>query len=269
LWYRKDLFEAAGLDPEKPPTTWEEVAEFSQALTKTDGSQVGLQTTRAGSPIWSQMVLQTLVEGLGGSILTPDGKNGNLNTPEGIKALQYYSEMGNPKFESPSFGFSMFANGDAAMLMGGRFMDGFMQSLNADLVYGENFESVEIPSWQGRSKVAAGYSWGWAVTDASSNQHTAWNLIGWLNDRDRLDEQLGATGLVTPVADWTSLSNATSGASAVMQAQLPYTSFGTSTENWNEVMTALAETLEAVQLKTLTPEEAAAEFDARVATITG
>jgi ABC-type glycerol-3-phosphate transport system substrate-binding protein len=269
LWYRKDLFEAAGLDPESPPTTWEQVAEYSEVLTKSDGSQVGLQTTRAGSPIWSQMVMQTLVEGLGGSILTQDGKSGALNTPQGIQALEYYAQMGNPTFESPSFGFSMFADGNAAMLLGGRFMDGFMQSLNPDLVYGENFESVEVPSWEGRSKVAAGYSWGWAVTEASDNQHTAWNLIGWLNDRDRLDEQLGATGLVTPVADWTSLSNAQSGASIVMQSQLPYTGYGVPTANWNEIMTALSEILEAVQLQTLAPAEAAEEFDARVASITG
>ena len=41
LFYRKDLFEAAGLDPNKPPTTWEEFLECAQALTKdTDGDGV-------------------------------------------------------------------------------------------------------------------------------------------------------------------------------------------------------------------------------------
>ncbi len=38
LFYRKDLFEEAGLDPEKPPKTWDEFLECAQALTKdTDG----------------------------------------------------------------------------------------------------------------------------------------------------------------------------------------------------------------------------------------
>lgn len=41
LFYRKDLFEEAGLDPEKPPKTWEEFLEYAQALTKdTDGDGV-------------------------------------------------------------------------------------------------------------------------------------------------------------------------------------------------------------------------------------
>lgn len=36
--YRKDLFEAANLDPEIPPTTWEELTEYARKLTVTDGN---------------------------------------------------------------------------------------------------------------------------------------------------------------------------------------------------------------------------------------
>ncbi len=36
LYYNKDMFREAGLDPERPPRTWAEVAEFSRALTKKD-----------------------------------------------------------------------------------------------------------------------------------------------------------------------------------------------------------------------------------------
>jgi ABC-type glycerol-3-phosphate transport system substrate-binding protein len=41
LFYRKDLFEEAGLDPNKPPTTWDELIEYGKKLTKdTDGDGV-------------------------------------------------------------------------------------------------------------------------------------------------------------------------------------------------------------------------------------
>lgn len=41
LFYRKDLFEEAGLDPDSPPTTWDEFLECAKALTKdTDGDGV-------------------------------------------------------------------------------------------------------------------------------------------------------------------------------------------------------------------------------------
>jgi len=46
LCYSKDMFKAEGLDPEKPPTTWEEVLELHRKLTKFDDAgnvtQIGL-----------------------------------------------------------------------------------------------------------------------------------------------------------------------------------------------------------------------------------
>ena len=36
LYYRKDLFEQAGLDPENPPKTWDAFVEAAKALTTND-----------------------------------------------------------------------------------------------------------------------------------------------------------------------------------------------------------------------------------------
>ena len=46
FFYRKDLFEEAGLDPEAPPKNWEELVEYGKALT--DGDQYGLAFPAAG-----------------------------------------------------------------------------------------------------------------------------------------------------------------------------------------------------------------------------
>jgi sn-glycerol 3-phosphate transport system substrate-binding protein len=40
LYYNKDAFKAAGLDPEKPPKTFDEVTEYAKKLTKRDGNTV-------------------------------------------------------------------------------------------------------------------------------------------------------------------------------------------------------------------------------------
>ena len=42
LLWNKDLFEKAGLDPNKPPDTWEQVIEYGLKLTKADQQQYGL-----------------------------------------------------------------------------------------------------------------------------------------------------------------------------------------------------------------------------------
>ncbi|MGE5609291.1 MAG: ABC transporter substrate-binding protein, partial [Bacillota bacterium] len=37
LWYNKDIFRQAGLDPAKPPTTWDELLSYSQQIKKNTG----------------------------------------------------------------------------------------------------------------------------------------------------------------------------------------------------------------------------------------
>jgi sn-glycerol 3-phosphate transport system substrate-binding protein len=43
LYYNKDMFKAAGLDPEKAPSTWDEVTADAKALTKKDASGATIQ----------------------------------------------------------------------------------------------------------------------------------------------------------------------------------------------------------------------------------
>ena len=51
LWaYRKDMFEEAGLDPENPPKTWEDLREAAKKLTVYDGDMV----TRSGLQLLTQ-----------------------------------------------------------------------------------------------------------------------------------------------------------------------------------------------------------------------
>ena len=49
LVYRKDLFEQAGLDPESPPTTIEELLEYAEILTNPDENVYGLGIWSAAS----------------------------------------------------------------------------------------------------------------------------------------------------------------------------------------------------------------------------
>src|SRR5690606_5059185 len=43
LWYNADIFTAAGLDPDKPPKTWDELVEYAKAITeKTDAAGIGI-----------------------------------------------------------------------------------------------------------------------------------------------------------------------------------------------------------------------------------
>ena len=56
IYWNKEAFEAAGLDPETPPTTWDEMVEMGQQLTIRDDAgnvtQWGLRIPSSGFPSW-------------------------------------------------------------------------------------------------------------------------------------------------------------------------------------------------------------------------
>ena len=67
MYYNKDAFRAAGLDPETPPTTWEELADYAQKLTIRDNAgnvvQWGVQISTNDPFTFSPFVLQNSENG--------------------------------------------------------------------------------------------------------------------------------------------------------------------------------------------------------------
>ncbi len=94
LYYNKELLKAAGLDPNKPPTTWAEMADYARKLTVKDASgkvtQYGMQIPSSGFPYW-------LFQGLAiqnGAVLANDtGTAVKFDDPAVIDALQYWIDL--------------------------------------------------------------------------------------------------------------------------------------------------------------------------------
>jgi multiple sugar transport system substrate-binding protein len=90
--YNKDLFAAEGLDPEHPPTTWQELDVAAHKLTKdTDGDgnpdQWGLGYLFGGDTL--NLTFWPFLWQAGGEVLTPDGKDIAFDGPEGLEALKF------------------------------------------------------------------------------------------------------------------------------------------------------------------------------------
>lgn len=91
LYYNKDMFKAAGLDPEKPPTTYEEITKAAQVLSK-DG--------KSGSSFaiygWfmEQFFANQGVEYLNnGNGRTKAATEAMVNNEAGVKTLTWWKEM--------------------------------------------------------------------------------------------------------------------------------------------------------------------------------
>ena len=92
--YNKTLFEEAGLDPEQPPTTWEELmAAGKTVLEKTGKPGYDLYTQAGDSGEGLTWNFQVNLWQAGGEFLTDDNSAAAFNTPEGEKALQFWVDL--------------------------------------------------------------------------------------------------------------------------------------------------------------------------------
>ncbi len=91
LWNR-DLFAAKGIDPEKPPVSWEEVAERGRRLT--GGGQFGYALP-AGKTPQCYVIWTLLYHAFGGRYFATDGKPA-LNDEAGLKTMKFMVEQLQP-----------------------------------------------------------------------------------------------------------------------------------------------------------------------------
>ncbi|MGV8984744.1 MAG: ABC transporter substrate-binding protein [Cypionkella sp.] len=90
LYWNKDLFTQAGLDPEKPPTTWaEEIADAKAIKEKTSIAGYGLPAKTFDNTMHQFM---HWVYTNNGQVIDTDGKI-TLDSPEVLAALQAYKDI--------------------------------------------------------------------------------------------------------------------------------------------------------------------------------
>ncbi|NLJ62837.1 MAG: ABC transporter substrate-binding protein [Alcaligenaceae bacterium] len=96
MYYNKEAFKAAGLDPEVAPKTWDEMVAAAQALTK--DKQYGLMIPSTGYPYW---MFQALAIQNGQKLMNEEGTEVYLNTPEAVEALTFFRDLATKYQVSP------------------------------------------------------------------------------------------------------------------------------------------------------------------------
>jgi sn-glycerol 3-phosphate transport system substrate-binding protein len=91
MYYNKDAFRDAGLDPELPPATWDELVAMGKKLTKPDGSQWGAMIPSTGYPYW---MFGALAMQNGQVLMNSNGDTTYFDDPAVVGALQFWKDLG-------------------------------------------------------------------------------------------------------------------------------------------------------------------------------
>lgn len=195
LIYRKDLFDAAGLEP---PQTWDELLQTAKQFDEAgevDG--VAFRGIKGWEFTYSYSVF---LFPFGGMMLDPVTGAVAIDSPESAAALDFmralkpYAPVGIESFSFPE-AFQSMQNGNVAMLIEATAAGPEMENPAKSTVAGKLGYTI-LPA--GPAGAYTGV-WGWSfgINAASEKQDLAWDVITWLTSRYTQQDYINAGGIVS------------------------------------------------------------------------
>lgn len=186
LIYNKDMFKAAGLDPEQPPKTWDDLYEFSKKLTidkNKDGNfeQVGFfvpvfpsSGSRNGWMVWQ---FRPFIWQAGGEIIEADQSKVIFDSKEAISALSLWQKLfKEQKLSTFTSDFDMaFVSKQLAMAMDGPWS----LPRYKDLMKNLNWAFAPLPAGPSKQATIVGGEY-LAIFKQSKHPNEAWQFIKWI-----------------------------------------------------------------------------------------
>ncbi|GGD85468.1 ABC transporter substrate-binding protein [Paenibacillus nasutitermitis] len=168
LWYNKDMFDAAGIAYPDENWTWDDYLSAATKLTSGDGP-AKIYGTKLPSP-------QTFLWQNNADIISADGKNVTIDSPEGLEAITFISDLVNKYKVAPKSGANdedKFQTGRAAMSLG----EGpwYAHYGLKDVKF--NWGIAPMP--KGKQKATTAYGSTFAIFSSSKHQDEAWEFIKW------------------------------------------------------------------------------------------
>lgn len=173
LYYRKDLMTTAGITA--PPTTWDELTADATKLTSGNVKGIGL----FGG--WGAYEFYPWLWQSGAEVLSSDGSTATFNSPEGVKALQLWTELQKsamPKGMAAATEDDVrgpFENGTVAMFTSGPYM---VSTLRADKVPDSKWGVAPLPAGKTSTSVLGGMDL--SVLKNSKVKPAATEFLTWL-----------------------------------------------------------------------------------------
>jgi multiple sugar transport system permease protein len=182
--YNREVYEEAGLDPDNPPSTWDETKEFAIKMTQEEGqgySRIGMIPLHGASWFYQWCWANDA------SLVSDDNRTITMTQPKVVEALQFlvdfYVDLGGyEKINAMSEGFQggaddPFITGRIGQVMYGEYQLPGTARYAPDLQLGlTHFPSPN----EGDPKVTWVGGWSWALPRGSKQPAAAFDCMQWL-----------------------------------------------------------------------------------------
>jgi sn-glycerol 3-phosphate transport system substrate-binding protein len=198
LYWNKDAFKEAGLDPEKAPATWDEMADMARKLVKKDASgntvRWGVEIPTTGYAYW---MLQALAIENGQKLMNDAGNEVYLTAPKTVGALEYWVDLSRKHNVMPMGSIDWatlrtdFLEGKTAMMW---HTTGNLTAVKDAAKF--NFGVAMLPGKERRGSPTGGGSFYIFKSAAPEQQKAAVKFIQWMTAPERAAEWSMKTGYV-------------------------------------------------------------------------
>lgn len=262
MYWNKEAFKDAGLDPNKPPNNWAELKADATKLTKKDASgkvtQWGVQIPSSGFPYW---LFQTLTTPNDAILANEAGTQVKFDDPKVVEALQYWVDLGKAGIHPPGvveWGTTPkdFFEKKAAIIY---TTTGNLTNIKANAKF--DFGVGMIPGNKRKGSPTGGGNFYLFKKSTPAQQEAAFKFIKWVTQPERAAQWSMDTGYVAvsqAAYDTPALKKygADFPAALVARDQLPVSVAEFSTHDNQRVTKALNDGLQAALTGTKTPAQA-------------
>lgn len=188
IFYRKDLFQQAGIEP---PTTWDELLAAAKALHNPEKGIIGLAIPGKQGSYDTDQFYMTLVFQAGGGLADENG-NATFNTPEQLKALEFEKQLVDccTAKGTPSWTFTevmkAFEQGQAAMAFGGGWFIGDIKNNAPKIFPNTGVLPVLIGPGGPEAQHSVAFANPWMIYNQTEHPEEAKTFLKWMMQKENL-----------------------------------------------------------------------------------
>lgn len=265
LYYNADMFRAKGLDPDKPPQTWDELLSAARKLNDPARNVYGLAFSAKASEEGTFQFLPW-VQMAGGSYR-------HINSEGAVKALTVWKTLMDEKLASPDSltrgqwdSTGTFNSGNAAMAISGPWE---LNRMSSEAKFDWRVTLLPVPQ-PGAERSSAMGDFNWAIFSSTKHPAEAFRALEYFASQD--DKMFAKYGQLPARSDITLPATGDARKDAalkVFQEQLTFAQARGPHPQWSKISKAIQDAIQAALTGQMSPKDALDQAQKKIDAVLG